>query len=48
MIVLRPNGLYIEVYEKNPRLHYYNNTIYYYTLNTLATHVTQIYVPISS
>jgi hypothetical protein len=38
MIVLRPNRNYIyyiyRIHEKSPRLHYYNNTLGYYTLNS--------------
>jgi hypothetical protein len=36
MIALRPNRDYkYKVHEGNPRLQYYNNTLDYYTLNTL-------------
>jgi hypothetical protein len=36
MIALRPNRDYkYRVHEGNPRLQYYNNTLDYYTLDTL-------------
>jgi hypothetical protein len=34
MIVLGPMGTIYRVHEGNPRLHYYNNVLDYYTLNT--------------